>query len=118
MSTAGTHAELSIRLRDAMTGDAKAFVDALYDVEAIEDEQLREIVIEARDTTKAMFEGVRTRLAGAGVEIVGEVREGDRYITVVEVEDGPRLQIVVDDVYERGGILHTRDLIRILDSKI
>ena len=44
-----THAELSAALRDALTQDASAFVDALYDVDGIEDPDVREVVTQMRD---------------------------------------------------------------------
>lgn len=113
MTTAKNHAELSLLLRDALMHDASAFVDALYDVEHIPDDGRREIVIQVRDQTKLMFERSRARLAGAAVEIIGETRDGDRYMTQVQVEGGPKLEITVDDVYERDGGLRTHDLVRI-----
>jgi hypothetical protein len=112
-TTVTTHTELSSALRDALSRDATAFVDALYAVDQLDDAQLREIVSMAAEQTKAMFERARARLAGAELELVGERREGDRHITLVQVAGGPRLEIVVDDVYERDGSLHTRDLVRI-----
>jgi hypothetical protein len=112
-TTVKTHTELSSALRDALSRDAAAFVDALYGVEQLDDAQLREIVSMACEQTKAMFERARARLAGAEIEIVGQHREGDRHITLVQIAGGPKLEIVVDDVYERDGGLHTRDLIRI-----
>lgn len=113
-TTVKTHLELSSSLRDALSGDAAAFVDALYCVDQVDDEQLRELVRMACEETKAMFERVRARLAGAEVELVGERREDDRHITIVQIAGGPKLEIVVDDVYERDGGLHTRDLVRII----
>lgn len=112
-TTVTTHTELSSALRDALSRDAAAFVDALYGVDQLDDTQLRELVCTACEQTKAMFERARARLAGAELEIVGERREGDRYITLVQIAGGPRLEIVVDDVYVRDGGLHTHDLIRI-----
>jgi hypothetical protein len=112
-TTVTTHSELSSALREALSRDAAAFVDALYGVDQLDDAQLRELVSMACEQTKAMFERARARLAGAELELVDERREGDRYITIVQVAGGPRLEIVVDDVYERDGGLHTRDLVRI-----
>ena len=109
-----THAELSAALRDALTQDASAFVDALYDVDGIEDPDVREVVTQMRDATKAMFARSRAKLGGAAVSLVGQSREGDRYKTQVQVEGGPKLEIIVDDVYQRGGGLHTRDLVDIV----
>ena len=108
------HAELSAALCDALTQDASDFVDALYGVDGIEDPGVREAVAQMRDATKAMFERSRAKLGGAAVSLVGESIDGDKYKTQVQVEAGPKLEIIVDDVYERGGGLRTRDLVDII----
>lgn len=118
MSTVSNHQDLAAALRAALQAGADeaavaAFVDDLYIVETIADEELRTIVTTIRDDTKLMFAKARKRLAGAAVEVVGLERQGSKYVTVLAAVGGPTLAVAVDDVYERDGTLHTRDTINI-----
>ena len=118
MSKVSNHQELAEALCAALQADADeaavaAFVDGLYDVDGIEDEELRAIVTTVRDDTKLMFAKGRQRLAGAVVAVSGLEREGSKYITVLAASGGPTLSIAVDDVYESDEALHTRDTISI-----
>jgi hypothetical protein len=110
---ATNHAELSAGLREALIRDNSGFFDALYDVEAIEDPDGRGIVEQLRDQSKLMLARARGKLNAKKVEIVEETRDGSQFITRFLVDDNMRIEVVVDDVFERDGELHTRDVVQI-----
>jgi 5,10-methenyltetrahydromethanopterin hydrogenase len=106
------HTELSAQLREALLDDNAAFVDALYDPAGIEDADVRKIVEQVAEETKAQLSRIRAKLSATKVEIAEQVRKGSQWITRFVIDDDMKFEITIDDVYERAGGLHTRDLLK------
>ena len=111
-----TREQLSTHLCEAMHEPREGFFDALYDVEGTPEGELREIVGQMCGHTKSMFEQARAKLAGGRVELLESLARGDNWVSLVKIVGGPqhdvKLELIVADVFERGGSVHTRDVIQ------
>lgn len=100
-------------IRGALLGEAPGFLEALYDVAGIEDEALRPLVAQMMADSARFLGMAREKLRPASVEIEREEQRGTSHAVTLLLDGKTRLEVVVDDVYERGGALHTRDVLRI-----
>ena len=100
-------------LRGALLGEAPGFLEALYDVEGIEDEKLRPLVAQMMADSARFLRMAREKLRPASVEVEREEQRGTSHAVTLVVDGKTRLEVVVDDLYERDGGLHTRDVLRI-----
>jgi hypothetical protein len=96
----------------ALLGEAAGFVDALYDADGIEDEDVRPLVAMHRDEAAKMIGRVKEKLAPASCEVARREQKGTTHVVEVVVNGTTKLEVVFDDVYERGGGLRTRDLLQ------
>jgi len=104
--------ELAANLREALLGEHPAFFEGLYDAEAIEDDGLRPLVAGARDETMRLFKMARDKLQPVSCEVVSEEQQGTSRVVRFLINGKTQLEVLVDDVYERGGCLHTRDVMQ------
>ncbi|MCC6552123.1 MAG: hypothetical protein IT372_03750 [Polyangiaceae bacterium] len=100
-------------IRGALLGEAEGLLDALYDPEGEADRDVRGLVVMARDDAARLFAMAREKLGLVTCEGIGEEMRGTSYAGRFLINGTIRIEVVVDDLFERGGGLRTRDLVRI-----
>jgi len=104
--------ELTNQLRLSLLGDNDAFLEGLYDPKGLADPDLRPLVANARDETARLFAMARDKLAPTSCEVLREEQRGTSHVVTFLVNGQTRIEVLVDDVHERGGILHTMDRVQ------
>jgi hypothetical protein len=105
--------DITRSLQAELLGKSAGFLDVFYDVQGIQDEGLRPLVEESKQETARFLKQVREKLQPRTCEVESEEREGSNYIIRFLINGNTRLELFVDDVYEKAGCLHVRDQIRI-----
>jgi hypothetical protein len=105
--------DIARNLREEMLGKSTGFLDAFYDVQGIQDADLRPLVEMNRKETARWIAQLREKLRPRTVEVESERREQDNYVVRFLLDGKSRVEFFVDDVYEKKGCLHARDQMRI-----
>jgi hypothetical protein len=105
--------DITRNLQEELLGKGAGFLDAFYDVQGLQDEGLRPLVEQSQRETARFLGQVREKLQPRTCEVESEEREGSNYVIRFVINGDTRLELFVDDVYEKAGCLHVRDQIRI-----
>jgi hypothetical protein len=105
--------DITQNLREELLGKNTGFLDAFYDVQSIQDTDLRPLVEQSRSETARWLGQVREKLKPRTCEVESERQEQSNYVIRFLINGDTRLELFVDDVYEAGGCLHVRDQIKI-----
>jgi len=105
--------DITSNLREEILGKETGFLEAFYDVQGIQDEDLRPLVEQSRNETARWLGKLRDTLKPRTVEVESERQEASNYIIHFLINGETRVELFVDDVYERDGCLHVRDQLRI-----
>ncbi len=105
--------DIASNLREEILGKNTGFLDAFYDVQGIQDADLRPLVEQSKEETARWLGKLRDMLKPRTVKVENERREESNYIIHFLINGETRVELFVDDVYERNGCLHARDQMRI-----
>jgi hypothetical protein len=113
MSRVQSYSELTKFLLEALKSETPEFFDALYAIETIKKPALRPLVATMRDDSMRFFRMAREKLAPQTIEVKSASQQGSSWVVEFVLDQRSILEITVDDIYERDGTLHTRDVIRL-----